>query len=87
LAPLALCEPLSIADVALIQRPAPAAWLHARAVRGGQRGRDAPDEGARSVRQQLRDMAPGLDLWEPRGPRLWGETTVSGQEEADLAVG
>ena len=78
-------DPLSSADTALIQRPAPPAWLRARAIRGGRRGRDVPDEGAMSVRQQLRDMAPGLDLWEPPERRRAGP--AAGSEEADLALG
>jgi putative SOS response-associated peptidase YedK len=76
--------PLSIADVALLERPAPSAWLRARATRGAVRtGKDAPDEGALSVRQQLRNLAPGLDLWEPPDRRRG----LAAQPEASLALG
>jgi hypothetical protein len=52
---------LTSADLAIIERPAPPAWLRAQAIRGVQE-RHAP----LSAGRQLADWAPGSRLWEPR---------------------
>jgi putative SOS response-associated peptidase YedK len=53
--------PLAAADLALIERPAPPAWLRAQALRGTTRR-----EEQQSVARQLADWAPGSRLWEPQ---------------------
>ncbi len=53
--------PLTPTDLAILEKPAPPAWLSARAIRA-----EPPPDSQRSVRQQLAEWAPGCTLWEPR---------------------
>ncbi|WP_270933450.1 SOS response-associated peptidase family protein [Falsiroseomonas oryzae] len=55
---------LTAADLALVERPAPPAWLRAQAVRGTQ-SRPSP----LPVARQLADWAPGSRFWAPREQR------------------
>jgi putative SOS response-associated peptidase YedK len=52
---------LTAADLALVENPAPPAWLQAQAIRGA----PADREPQASIAQQLRNMAPGTELWQP----------------------
>jgi putative SOS response-associated peptidase YedK len=70
---------LSAADLAIIERPAPPAWLHARALRG------APArQPALSVARQLAELVPGGRLWDGGLP---GEPANSNMTEHPRAVG
>jgi putative SOS response-associated peptidase YedK len=56
--------PLDQTDLALIDRPPPAAWLRARAL-----PRRADEGPAAPVARQLQEWAPGSVLWDPPGQR------------------
>ncbi len=53
-------RPLSIAEIARLAQPVPAAGLRARAIRG------TPDAPRASVARQLEAWMPGAELWSPR---------------------
>lgn len=52
---------LTPADLAIIERPVPPAWVRAQAIRGVQTAQPALP-----VARQLAEWAPGSRLWEPR---------------------
>lgn len=71
-------QPLAPADLVLLERPAPPAWLRARAL-----AKDAPRLRALPVARQLAEWAPGSRLWKPAR----GAPDALADPEIDHAVG
>lgn len=65
-------RPLTRADLALVERPAPPAWLRARALKGG-----AGSLTSLSVAKQVEEWAPGSTLWR--------DELLRQQEEREIA--